>query len=230
MTDFSLAIQGKLQEVVADRRLAVLTALKEATSHSAEQTKLEARRDVARAFGTRLSKTIQDEVYPKRGLAWEPTALVFSKASHIIAPHADGSTIRAKSGAQAVPISGSLATTSRRRRGETLVEMLERRFGDLVPIKRPGKPTLLAVRARAGKGGRLRRVTSRKETKTRGAFTPLDDLTLVPVLTLVNQVRLPKRLDTRQILAKGVRRHPARVAFQLKQTLAASERKTAISA
>lgn len=233
MSDAILAIQGNLQAVIDSRSLAVRQGLRKGTIESSTTTKTQARSDIRGAgFGRKLAFTIQDQVYPKQGLSFSPTAIVFSKAPHIIASHARGGAQRARfSEFLAVPIDGGPASQLKKQKGVSLIDAFFDRFGNdsLRFVNRPGKAPLLVARLRQNTAGRYRGVTASKATKTLGARTKLDGMISVPAFTLVRKVNMKKRLRTDQIFEKGARRHPARLAHHLSRHLSESERKTAIS-
>lgn len=232
MSDALLAIQGNLQATIDSRSLAVRKALRKGTIESSTTTKTEARNDVlGSGFSRKLAFTLQDRIYPSQGLTFSPTAIVFSKAPHIIASHARGGTQRAKfSEFLAVPIDGGPAAQLKTRKGVSLIDAFFDRYGNdsLQFINRPGKSPLLVARLRASAAGRFRALTASKPTKTLGARTNLAGIVSVPAFTLVRKVNMKKRLRTDQIFHKGARRHPARLAFHMVQQLKASEAKTAI--
>lgn len=231
-SDALLAIQGNLQATIDSRSLAVRKGLRVGTIESSATTKTEARNDILSAgFSRKLAFTMQDQVYPRQGLTFSPTAIVFSKAPHIIGSQSRGGTQRAKySEFLAVPIDGGPAEQLKQRKGVSLIDAFFDRFGNnsLQFVNRPGKSPILVARLRQSAAGRYRGVTASKATKTLGARTNLVGLISVPAFTLVRKVTMKKRLRTDQIFNKGARRHPARLAYHLRQELAKSNEKTAI--
>ena len=228
-----MALQGNLQTTLKSREQALLKGLRAGTVDTSSQLKTETRRDITRAgFPRRVATTMRDKIYPAQGLTFNPAALIYSTAPHIISSHADGGRQRPKhSEFLAVPISDGPASSLRQKKGISLIETFKARFGEdsLQFVKRPGKAPILVARLKASAAsGRFRAVRPRKATKTRGSFTPLDGLVTVPVFTLVRSVNIRKRLKVREIFAKGARRHPARLSFHLQKQLAESNRKTAI--
>lgn len=227
-----LALSGNLQKTFDSRTKAYLSGLRTGTVDSSSQTKTNARNDILKAgFKRRVATTMQDNIYPKQGLSYEPSAIIYSKASHIISSHADGGTQRPRySKFLAVPIEGGPAERLRQKPGVSLIDTFFDRFGNdsLHFVNRPGKAPLLVARMRSSAAGKFRGITARKATKTRGSFTSLDGLVSVPVFTMVRSVRMVKRLRTRQILEKGARRHPARLVFSIKREMATSMAETAV--
>jgi hypothetical protein len=141
-----------------------------------------------------LEKTWQADIYPRRGLAWEPTALIYSKAELIVAAFDAGETIGPKDGGLlAVPIPGGFAEEFPNPRGpDTKVDYARQKFGDrlfVIPA-RAGRPAILAAElVGQTKTGRL---TARQRLKSgkvgQGTFTAF-------LFFLVPQVTLPKLLD-----------------------------------
>ena len=230
MPDFELAVRGNYQKVINNRTQAVLDGLHFGTRESTDTGKNQTRADIRKAgMGNRLAGTVQSKTYPSRGRSFSPTGMIYSKAPHIVGAHADGGIINAVSGAMHIPIEDSPAEKLRARKGETLLEAAERRFGKLQFIARRGKPPLLAAKMNVTAAGRFTKVRALKPLKTRqGPRINARQLATVPLFKLVRNVRLKKRLNTRQILDKARRRHPARLAFHMSRRLAESERATAI--
>ncbi|WP_427452179.1 DUF6441 family protein [Litorimonas sp. WD9-15] len=231
-SDALLAITGNLQTTIDSRETAILTGLKKGTKLSSTQTKTDLRQDIQRAgFSRRVATTLRDSQFPKRGLSFEPAALVFSKIPHILSSFADGATIRPNAmQALTIPIPGGPAENLRQKKGESIIDAFERRFGadNLVPITTKSGKKMLVARMRATRSGRFTRLRESKATKTMGPRTRLDGMVTVPVFALVKQATIKQRLKTRQIMAKAGRRHPARLAFGLREHLEQSERATAI--
>ena len=232
MTDFKLAIRGDLQKTLASRQNAYLNGLLAGSKEAANLTKAALRRDVlAAGLGKRVSNTMRGDVYPKSGRSFYPTVLIYSKAPHITAAHADGPTVRPEfSDFMPIPIDGSPADGLRRRRGETLIDAFWRRYGkdSLRLIKRKNGAYQMVARLRANVAGT--RFTGVRSTRRKDGtqYTRLARISSVPVFTLVKSVRHRRRLNSRQIMAKAQRRHPARLAYHIQQQMTRSEEATAI--
>ncbi len=224
MSNFSLAIRGDYRTVMAHRKKALLTALREATIQSAATVKNQARADIVRAgMGRKLAGTVQDEIYPPRGLAYSPSAEIFSKAPQIVAPHALVGTIRPRlAEALLIPIKGSPAEKIRAGRGQTKVEVAQARFGELTMIFPKGSSPILGVRVtdkqvdRRARGLRVRKL-DREGPKN-----------FLGLCRVVRQTFSRKRLRTFQIFEQGRRRHPQRVVHHLRIELEKSMDATAI--
>lgn len=233
MTDFKLALQGNYQKTLDSRTSAYLDGLKIGTKMSVDHTKLAIRRDVLQSgLGRRVANSVRGDVFPKRGRAYEPGGLVYSKTPKILVSQADGPTVRPEySDFLAIPISGSPADGLRRRNGETLIEAFWRRYGNdsLRLIKTKKGQYQMVARLRNNTAGTRFTGVRPTRTKTGKYYTRLARIESVPVFTLVKQVRHKRRLDTRQIMAKASRRHPSRVAFHVRQQLARSMRETAVN-
>ena len=232
-SDRLLAIQGNLQTTIASRRKGFLTGLKTGTKESSTLTKRQLRRDVEQAgFARRVATTIRDQQFPKQGLSYSPTALIYSKIPRIMSTLADGPTIRPnKAQGLAIPIPGGPAARLRLRKGEDAITAFKKRFGQdsLFAIKRKDGTTILAARLRGTASGAFRPLRSRKATKTQGERTLLAGLVTVPVFTLARQAKHQRRLRTRQIFEKAARRHPDRLVFHIAKQMRASEEKTKVS-
>ena len=223
VSDFQLAVRGDFQAVIDHRQTAILKGLRQGTTASVDEAKLQARRDLARAgFPRRLQTTLRGDVYPRRGLSHEPAGLVYSKAPHIVAGHADGATLRARNATYLpVPISGGPADGLRRRNGESLIDAFQRRYGrDSLRFARTGGGKLLLVaRMRANVAGTRFTAVRTSRRKDGSDRTRLDRIASVPAFTMVRRAKLRKTLNTRAILAKAGRRHPARLAFAMSRAL-----------
>ena len=160
-------------------------AVSAAVSAASKQLQTDWRAQVTSAgLGTRLSRTIRTQTYPKGQASLNAAALVWTRAPTIIDAHEQGAVIYSKDGFWlAIPTeaAGRLRGGKRPSPGEW-----EQRTGmRLIFVYRPGRPSLLIAEARLSKHGRA--VRSRSKTG-RG-------LTSVPIFILVPQVRLRKRLN-----------------------------------
>jgi hypothetical protein len=135
-------------------------------------------------LGQRLANTIRSEQFPKGKPSLNAAALVWSKAPVIIGAHDAGPLIRSRSGFWlAIPTEaagkslrgGRIGPREWERRNGLRLRFVYRRLG----------PSLLVAEARLNTRGRA--VASRSRTG-RGVAT-------VPIFLLVQQVKLPKRLD-----------------------------------
>lgn len=228
-----LAIQGNYQDVINSRRRAYLTALRGASEDSSNVTKQEIRTDIRRSgLGNRLAGTVQDKIYPARGLSFSPVALIYSKAPHILSTHADGTTVRPRLASRIwIPIEGGPAANMRIRRGVDRMDAFIDRYGTdaLKIVNIPGRNPIAVMRMLRTDAGQFRKIRALKPLKQRqGPRIGKGNLVDVPVFTLARAVRHQQRLNTRQIMVRGQRRHPARVAFHLSRRLAESEQDTAI--
>jgi hypothetical protein len=133
----------------------------------------------------------------------DAAGVVFSKAPHIIDGFSKGTTIRAK-GRKFLAIPTQFAPKMAGREQMTPANF-ERKTGiQLHFVDRKGKNPLLVTRGtRLTKGGRVRKLTTRKATKTMGPRTNLKGQAWVPMFTLVPQVKLRKRLDVAREIPKA---------------------------
>lgn len=212
------ALVGKLGEFSSDVRKAWLEAIN-GSMHTAGRHGLGILRDDLVRNGLEgLKNTWRSEVFPRAGLAYEPSVIWFSNAEAIVSSFDDGQPIRAKTGGfLAVPIPGSPAEDFPNPRGpDTKVDYAQQRFGDQLKFV-PGTPRRPAMLVLEGgsftKTGKLSR---RKRTKT-GKFGK--GTASIPLFFLVKEVRLGKRLDVqarfKEITADFTTRMPRELAREL---------------
>ena len=167
-------------EVAAGER-AVTAAMREAGTGLKSAWRLQI---TGAGLGQRLARTIRAEQFPKGKPSLNAASLVWSKAPVIVGAHDTGPLIRSKSGfwlTIPTPAAGKSSRGGRITPGEW-----ERRSGlRLRFVYRRSGPSLLVAEGRLNTKGRA--VASRSKTG-RGVTT-------VPIFLLVQQVKLPKRLD-----------------------------------
>ncbi|MCA3793298.1 MAG: hypothetical protein IOC66_13510 [Burkholderia sp.] len=158
-------------------------------------------------LGGRLAGSIRSEVYPKGKPSMNAAGLVFSKAPKIIDAFDKGPLIRAESGLWlAIP----LPNIGKGPRGRKLTpgEWEKRTGRQLRFVYRRGRTALLVDEGKKAPGNVFVR------RRTRGGTRLMEPRTfknrIVPIFTLVPQVKLRKRLDI------------ARAATQATQNLAAA--------
>jgi hypothetical protein len=191
---FGLAATGGYQAWRDKLRLAVLTTNRDVIEDTIDYGKGVMRADLRAAGLSGLDKTWQGEMFPRRGLAWEPSGFLFSKAEVIVQAFDEGATIQPKeAGLLAIPIPGGFAEDFPNPRGpRTKVDYAREKFGDrlfVIPAT-AGRPAILAVKLVGQTStGKLR---ARNLTKTgkfgKGTFTAM-------LFYLVPEARLEKRLD-----------------------------------
>lgn len=135
-------------------------------------------------LGQRLANSIRLASYPKSGESFNAAALVWSNAPVIVNAHDKGPLIRSKNGFWlAIPTEAAGKST---RGGRITPGEWERRTGlRLRFIYRRRGPSLLVAEGRINTKGRA---VASKAKSGKG-------LTTVPILLLVPQVKLRKRLD-----------------------------------
>lgn len=140
---------------------------------------------IGAGLGTRLSRTVRAEIYPKGQNSMNAAAFVYTRAPKVLQAFDRGALIRSKNGfflAIPTPAAGSQGAGRKR----ITPGGWERRTGlKLRLIYRRSQPSLLVAEGRVSKSGRA--VASRSKTG-RGLQT-------VPIFILVPQVNLRKRLD-----------------------------------
>lgn len=200
MRDLDLALQGNLQKFHDDLGEMMLRAHRGALEDTLAEGKELQRSDMRRAGFQSMENTWQDEIYPQRGLANEPAALLFNTAPHIVDPFSKGQIIASPRGGQAmlaVPVPGSPVDEMDDPRGpEDKVDWATKKFGKLTFIPGiPGKrPHILAAEGvgftATGKATKFKQLKSGGYRK--GASTQF-------LFFLFDEIRLEKRLQSREI-------------------------------
>ena len=165
---------------------------------------------VTAGLGVRLARTWRSRGYPNRG--HDAASLVWSKAPQIVRAFDEGAVIRSKSGfwlAIPTPAAPKRGPTGRR----ITPGMVERIFGRRLRfVYRTRGASLLVMDgmvARGGKRGGFRMASTRKASRSRGAYVSTSGLTTVVMFFLVPQVRMPKRLDVARAAERWSARLPA---------------------
>lgn len=151
-------------------------------------------------LGQRLGRTIRSEVWPKHHASLNAAALVWSRAPVIVAAHASGAMIRAKSGMW-LAIPTEAAGRIRGGKRPTPSEWEARTGMKLRFVAPRGRSPMLVAEGRLNTYGRA--VRSRSRTG-RG-------LTTVPIFILVRQVSLRKRLDLERPARAALAALPAQI-------------------
>lgn len=201
----AFALKGELTDYLDAADEVILKAARFAVQSVVATTK-DRLRDMVRTagLGDRVGNSIRGEVYPKSGLANNPSGWIYVRGAtvKIFEAFESGVDINAPAGkALAIPIPGSPADKKnfgQARSGETVIETLRARGIKLkfVPGK-PGRAAMLVgenvrVRATTGKGPARQRVGSAKLTKSGGYAKGAQD---VPLFWLVRHADMPDRLD-----------------------------------
>ncbi|MCW5700085.1 MAG: hypothetical protein KIT00_09605 [Rhodospirillales bacterium] len=201
------SLKADLQAEVRQIEKAIAAGVKEA----GDGLKGELRRQVVTAgLGQRLARTWRSRAYPNQG--HDAASLVWSKAPQIVRAFDEGAVIRSRKGFWlAIP------TPEAPKRGSTgkriTPGMVERMYGRRLRfVYRPRGPSLLVMDgmvARGGKRGGFRLASTRKASRSRGAYVSTSGLTTVVMFLLVPQVRMPKRLDVARAAERWSARLPA---------------------
>lgn len=196
-SDFKLALGGNLSKWREGVALAVLRANRGALEATEAFGKKTLRADLRRAGLNALEKTWQGDLYPRKGLAFEPALRIYSKAEVIVSAFDEGPTIKPTGdGLLAIPIPGGFAEDFPNPKGpDDKVDYARRKFGDrlfVIPANGNRPAILAAEMVGVSKGGRL---GPRKKTKT-GKFTKGTQTAML--FYLVPQATLPKLLDIRR--------------------------------
>lgn len=219
-SDFQLAQNGNLAKWRAGVGEAVVRANRGVLVATGEFAKRTLRADLRQAGLNALEKTWQFEIYPRKGLAYEPAMRIFSKAEVIVSAFDEGPTITPTGdGMLAIPIPGSFAEDFPNPAGpDDKVDYARRKFGDrlfVIPANGNRPAILAAEMVGVSRGGRL---GPRKLTKT-GKFTKGTQTAML--FFLVPQARLPKLLDIRRDFRRIERflieEYPRQLANELRQ-------------
>ena len=194
-----MALTGRLEEWQDDVRLSWLKSVRGSVEDALDYGKTALRSDLRGAGLGNIQKTWRSEIFPRRGLAYEPTGFIYSKAEYIIQAFDEGRPIRGRSGGfLAVPIPGSPAEDLKPKRGtgRSRVQAAREKFGDerlfVIPGKAGRAPILAAKLVGFNKAGRLV-----KKKPTKSGKLPSGTAT-VPLFFLVEEVSLDRRLDVRR--------------------------------
>lgn len=147
---FRVERRGSFKSLADDIREPIATAATAAVRQASEIAKRDGRASIASAgFSAKWQKALQDKVFPEQGTSMSPAAVIFHKI-----PYAnvfeDGAIIAGKPTLY-LPITGAPLPTARGGRKMT-PKLYVQQVGPLVPIKRPGRPTLLAGKGKGTKG------------------------------------------------------------------------------
>jgi hypothetical protein len=239
--ELELALTGRLQEYMAKADEAILRAGRNALERIVLDGKDRLRGMVVKAglgregagsgrgTGRSLAGAIRYDIYPKRGLAREPAALLYIQpsATPIYESFEEGATIRAGGGGfLTIPIPGSPASREvfgDKPRGTTILAQLKARGVEIafVPGKGQRPAMLVANSVRVGtlKSGRTR-VSSAKRTKTGGLASGTQS---VPLFWLVPAAKMPKKFNLSDEFRKIERDFMREFAAQFAKELAAIE-------
>lgn len=211
--ELQLALQGKLADYMRKADEAILRAGRNALERIVLDGKERLRGMVVKAglgregagsgrgTGRSLASAVRYEVYPKRGLARDPAALLYIQPSamKIYQAFENGETIRAKNGGfLTIPIPGSPASREvfgDKPRGTTILAALKARGVEIAFV--PGKgqrPAMLvanSVRIGTSKAGRTR-VSAAKRRKTGGLASGTQS---VPLFWLVPTAKMPRKFN-----------------------------------
>lgn len=177
---------GKLLDAETD---ALAKRIRGAVTKVTRSVVMKLRADVKRAFpkSRSLPTTWRSTIYPENEASrtLTPAGYIFSKAPKIVAAFSDGATIRPVNGARYlwIPLPDAYAGAGKAR----TPAQIERRFGKF-SFARDGDGAVALVEQTRG-GQKLTRARRKaKEARKR-----------VAMFALVRQVRMGKRLSTRQI-------------------------------
>lgn len=216
-------ILSNLGQLAADLRRDMIKAkvdfaraIQLATKESGSGLKLGLRLQLRGAgLGARMEKTWQDEVFPKGRDSPNAAVIVFSKAPDIISAFDRGGYIKAKGG-----IFLAIPTKNAPRRGMDGKKLTPANW----PNHRLGKLRIVRTRnALLLVADDLRASFSKKDKKLRGfkkasksAIAKQKGLTTVVMFILVQQSRMPKKLDVDREFKKWAAAYPVLIERNLK--------------
>jgi hypothetical protein len=240
--ELQLALTGRLQEYMAKADEAILRAGRNAIERVVERGKDSLRGMVVKAglaregagsgrgTGRSLASAVRFEIYPKRGLARDPAALLYIQPSSrkIFQAFEDGERISAPGGkALTIPIPGSPASREvfgDKPRGSTILATLKARGVEIGYVKAKGdRPAMLvanSVRVGTNKAGRTR-VSRAARTKSGGFASGTQS---VPLFWLIPAVKMPKKFSLADEFRRIERDFAREFAEQFARELAAIER------
>lgn len=211
--EMELALSGRLQEYMAKADEAILRAARNALERIVEEGKDRLRDMVVRTglgrqgagsgrgTGRSLASAVRFDIYPKRGLARDPAALLYIQpsATKIYQAFEEGETIRARGGGfLTIPIPGSPASREvfgDKPRGTTILAALKAKGVEIAFVPGNGQcPAMLvanSVRVGTSKTGRTR-VSRAARTKSGGLASGTQS---VPLFWLVPSAQMPKKFS-----------------------------------
>jgi len=191
--EFKVSIEGDFAAMMQDEASAGKRAVSAAMRGAAGTLKAAWRNQITLAgLGSRLSKVVRSDAYPRGAPSLNAAAMVWTKSPHIIAAHNQGVVIRAASGMWlAIPT----AAAGRGPGGKRITPgQWEQKTGrQLSFVYRRGKTALLVDVGKAAPGNVM--VQRRARGGTRLSAPTTFKNRSVPIFTLVPQVRLKKRMD-----------------------------------
>lgn len=193
---FGKAVEGQYSTWHSDLREAVLTANRAAVEEASIWGRDKFRADLRNAGLGSLEKTWRTDLFPRRGLAWDPAALIYSNADIIVGAFDEGATIRPRDGGKlAIPLPyfNERLPKTRNQHTKSEVELAKQMYGEenLVVLPADGtRPAIIALRSgtitTTGRISKRKLLKSGKHGKKAG---------VIPLLVLVDEVHLKKRLD-----------------------------------
>lgn len=237
-----IELQVSDQGFEARRRAIVqahLKALKLATHRAADVSRTRLNDDVAKSLSTkRTFLPWTYDVFPLGNkLAYEPSAVIRSRAPHITNPQTTGARINGQDG-NLIPVPGSPAAEVRRfKGGRPKIDIIKQRYGDFYEIKPlgPGRgflmlwPAIKGYRKRKGQPLREGYFSAWEKERVKGKqkkFTGFmqmrqgHDIRMIPMFIWKPQVTLSPRLKTLAIFRQLERDFPQLVAEQLARATA----------
>lgn len=203
--DFRVTIEGDFPKLMQVEAEAGKRAVSAAMRGAAGTLKAAWRSQVTLAgLGSRLSKAVRSDAYPKGKNSLNAAAMVWTKAPQIISAHNDGAVIRSKSGMWlAIPTAAAGRGPSGKR--ITVAQWEQKTGRQLAFVYRRGRTALLVDTGKAAPGNVM------VKRRRRGGSVLTAPSTFrnrsVVIFTLVPQVRLKKRMDLEaaaQKVAAGV--------------------------
>lgn len=236
-----IELQVSDQGFEARRRAIVeaqLRSLKLSTGRAADVARTRLNDDVDRALkNKRTFLPWTYDLFPRGSrLAYDPSALIRSRAPYITNPHTTGATINGQNG-NLIPVPGSPAAEVRRLRGgRSRLDIIKQRYGDFYETKPLGAgrgflllwPAVKGIRRRKGQADREGYFSAWKQERVKQVATGYTvmrgNARLIPMFIWKPQVALAPRLKTLAIIRRLEQDFPDMVAEQLARATAQVER------
>lgn len=190
------ALSGRLEQADSAIRESFLQANRDSLETVGRRGLERLRTSLREAGLEEIDTSWRLDLFPARGLAYEPVALLYSKADAIVQGHDEGGTIHPRTGRWLwIPAPGARDLIPRRRGPKSKLKWAFDTFGaenlKFIPPRGGRGPLLILTSGRVTPTGRLR---AAKKTKA-GRFGK--DAASFVLFIGVKQVRLAKRLDVR---------------------------------
>ncbi len=204
--DVQAIVDGDFAKWSAQEYLRAEKAVTRGVAGATSSLKAAWRADVSATLGGRMGNAVRSKIYPGNQPSINAAGQVWTKAPEVIGAHEKGAIIRASKGFWlAIPLPA--AGRGKGGRHITPAEWQARTGRELRFVSTGrGRAVLVADNSRVNTKGRAVLDRRRGKLQTRRATTA------VPIFALVPQVKLPKRLNLRELAQQVGATLPARIA------------------